>query len=247
MQLLVSVANGADASAALAGGAHIVDAKNPRAGALGAVSRDALTEIHIAVGGARPVTAAIGDASDEAAIERLSFEFAALGTAIVKVGFGGIRSTERVTALITAARRGVESGSRGHSGVVAVGYADDPAGVAPAALVAIAASAGARGVLLDTADKRGPGLPALIEPRTLAAWVARAHHHGLWVALAGKLTADDLPVVRDAGADVAGVRGAACEGDRTARISTDKVRQLVAALNGTRHTYPEHAVRSRSI
>src|SRR5260370_538729 len=56
MQLLVSVANGAEASAALAGGADIVDAKNPGAGALGAVSHDALTDIHRAVAGARPAT-----------------------------------------------------------------------------------------------------------------------------------------------------------------------------------------------
>ena len=72
MQLLVSAANAADASAALAGGTDIVDAKNPRAGALGPVSLDALKDIHAAVGGARPVTAAIGDASDEVAIERIA-------------------------------------------------------------------------------------------------------------------------------------------------------------------------------
>jgi uncharacterized protein (UPF0264 family) len=236
MQLLVSVANGADASAALAGGADIVDAKNPRAGALGAVSHDTLTDIHIAVGGARPVTAAVGDASDEDAIERLAFEFAALGTSLVKVGFGGISSAEHIAALIAAARRGVDTAGRGQSGVVAVGYADNCAAIAPAALVAIAAGAGARGVLLDTADKRGPGLQALIDPCTLAAWVAHAHDHGLLVALAGKLTADDLAFVRDAGADVAGVRGAACDGGRNGRVSTAKVRQLLATLEGSRYT-----------
>ena len=247
MQLLVSAANAADASAALAGGTDIVDAKNPRAGALGPVSLDALKDIHAAIGGARPVTAAIGDASDEAAVERRSFEFAALGTSLVKVGFRGIGSAARVSALIGAARRGVEAGGQSRGSVVAVGYADEPGCVAPAALVAVAARAGARGILLDTADKHGPGLPALIDARTLAAWVARAHDHGLFVALAGKLTADDLPFVRDAGADVAGVRGAACDGDRTTRISADKVRQLVAAVGRPRAIYAESAVRSRSI
>src|SRR4029450_2605959 len=74
MQLLVSVANAADASAALAGGADFIDAKDPRMGALGAVSLDVLHEIHSTVGTARPVTAAIGDASDEAAIERGAVE-----------------------------------------------------------------------------------------------------------------------------------------------------------------------------
>jgi hypothetical protein len=231
MQLLVSVANGADARAALAGGADVVDAKNPRAGSLGAVSLDTLADIYLTVGGLRPVTAAIGDASDEVALEQLSFEFAAAGTSLVKVGFSGI-STARVAALIAAARRGVEAGSRGRSGVVAVGYADDSASVAPAALVAIAARAGARGVLLDTANKRGPGLPALIDLGTLAAWVADAHRHGLFVALAGKLTADDLPFVVDSGADIAGVRGAACEGGRAGHVSADRVRMLSARCGG---------------
>jgi (5-formylfuran-3-yl)methyl phosphate synthase len=236
VQLLVSVASATEAAAALEGGADIVDAKDPRAGALGAVSLDALKEIHAAVNGARPVTAAIGDAGDEAAIERQSFEFAALGTSLVKVGFAAISSAERIAAVIAAARRGVEAGSRGRSGVVAVGYADDPSSVAPAALVAIAACAGARGVLLDTAHKRGPGLQAVIDPGTLAAWVADAHRHGLFVALAGKLTADDLPFVVDSGADIAGVRGAACETGRLSLVSVEKVRQLVAALKGPRYT-----------
>jgi len=230
MQLLVSVANGAEASAALAGGADIVDAKNPEAGALGAVSLDRLRDIHVAVGSARPVTAAIGDASDEAAVEQLSFEFAALGTSLVKVGFSGIGSSSRVAALIAAACRGAERASRGRSGVVAVCYADDAASVAPPALVAVAARAGARGILLDTSDKSGPGLRALVDEGTLAAWVGRGHEHGLFVALAGKLTAGDLPFVRDAGADVAGVRGAACEGGRAGRVSADRVRELIAAL-----------------
>jgi uncharacterized protein (UPF0264 family) len=240
MQLLVSAADGADAAAALAGGADIVDAKNPHAGALGAVSLDRLMEIHLAVGSARPVTAAIGDASDEAAVEQLSFKVAALGTSLVKVGFSGIVSSARVAALIAAAGRGVKNGSRGRSGVVAVCYADDAASVAPPALVAIAARAGARGILLDTSDKNGPGLRALVDEGALAAWVGRGHDHGLFVALAGKLTAGDLPFVRDTGADVAGVRGAACEGGRDGRVSADRVRELIAALapNASRRSDP---------
>jgi hypothetical protein len=50
------------------------------------------------------------------------------------------------------------------------------------------------------------------------------------VALAGKLQADDLAFVRDAGADIAGVRGAACDGARTGRVSAEKVRQLARLI-----------------
>ena len=148
----------------------------------------------------------------------------------MKVGFAGIDCAGRVAALIAAAVRGATAGSDGSAAVVAVAYADADrvASLAPAVLVEVAARAGAAGVLLDTADKLGPGLRELVEPRALAAWVAEAHEAGLLVALAGKLTADDLTFVRDAGADIAGVRGAACDGGRTGRVTADRVRLLRA-------------------
>ncbi|MBM3821162.1 MAG: hypothetical protein FJW14_19395, partial [Acidimicrobiia bacterium] len=61
MRLLVSVADAIDAAAALDGGADIIDAKDPRAGALGAVPLTVFREIHARVGGMRPVSAALGD------------------------------------------------------------------------------------------------------------------------------------------------------------------------------------------
>lgn len=238
MRLLVSVANAAEASAALAGGADVIDAKNPLTGALGAVTPETLIDIHTQVAGRRPVTAALGDAIDEGAIEHSARRFAALGAALVKVGFAGIRGAERVKELAAAAVRGAKTGGHGHIGVVLVAYADaDRAGsVSPNVLVNVAARAGAEGLLLDTADKAGPGLRGLVAPAALTAWVADAHAAGLFVALAGKLIAADLPFVRDAGADVAGVRGAACDGGRTGCVSADKVR-LLRALCG------EHIVR----
>ena len=247
MRLLVSVANAADASAALAGGADVIDAKNPLAGALGAVSVDALREIHATVAGARLVTAAIGDAADETEIERTAGRLAAAGAALVKVGFAGITSPSRIEGLIAAALRGVRAHEWspirlkpdptcepaptaapdptvvGFKGVIAVAYADaDPI----AAFVDVAARAGATGVLLDTADKSGPGLCELMTPTAVARWVAEAHEAGLLVALAGKLTAEDLAFVQDAGADIAGVRGAACEGGRAGRVSSERVALL---------------------
>jgi uncharacterized protein (UPF0264 family) len=228
MDLLVSVASADEVSAALAGGADFVDAKDPQSGALGAVSSAVLRDIYAAVGGARPVTAAIGDATDEAAIERTAFEFAAAGASFVKVGFAGIASVSRVGALAAAAQRGVA----GACGLVLVCYVDAErsSSLGISALVDVAARAGARGVLLDTADKSGPGLCALLDPPALAAWVSRAHESGLFAALAGRLALEDLPRLRDTGADIAGVRGAACEGGRIGRVSTDKVRRLRAAL-----------------
>ena len=227
MQLLVSVSDGDEAAAALAGGADIIDAKDPAAGPLGAVAIDMLHQIGAAVGAARFVTAAIGDAAEKGAVERAAFASATAGARLVKVGFAGTGDPQNAEALLRAAIRGASEGCD-RCGVVAVAYADAhrAATISPDLLIDAAAAAGASGILLDTANKSGPGLRGLVTPEALRAWVARARQRGLMVALAGRLQLDDLDFVREAGADVAGVRGAACDGGRAGRISVQKVLAL---------------------
>jgi hypothetical protein len=222
MQLLVSVTDAEEAAAALAGGADIVDAKEPRAGALGAVTPAMLRHIRAVIGSTRTLTAAVGDAQDEESTERSAFTYRTAGAAFVKIGFAGTATSRRASALIEAAVRGAAAG------VIAVAYADsNPAGSPPPEpLIEAAARGGAAGILLDTADKDGPGVRDLFSPGALTSWVAAAHGAGLLVAVAGKLTADDLSFARDAGADIAGVRGAACEGGRRGRVSIRRVRLL---------------------
>ena len=228
MRLLVSVATPDEAAAALAGGADVIDAKDPTF-ALGAVPLQVLQQIHVTCAGMRPVTAALGDANDEAAVDRAARLMTAAGASLVKIGFAGITDCARVSVLLTSAVRATRAQG---GGIVAVAYADADraASLAPEAFPEIAARAGATGVLLDTADKQGLGLRALMSPLALAAWVTRARDARLVVALAGKLQADDLAFVRDAGADIAGVRGAACDGARTGRVSAEKVRQLARLI-----------------
>jgi uncharacterized protein (UPF0264 family) len=227
MRLLVSVAQPGEALAALAGGADVIDAKDPQTGALGAVSVEVLREISRLVDGRRPLTAALGDAVNEGELERSACEFAAAGAALVKVGFAGILIPRRVEALITAAVRGANRGNR-QTGVIAVAYADADrvASISHIHLIEVARDAGARGLLLDTANKEGPGLPGLVTLAGLRAWVSEAHDEDLLVALAGQLTAGDLSFVRDAGADIAGVRGAACVGGRNGQVTAQRVQLL---------------------
>ncbi len=83
MRVLVSVSDANEARAALDAGADIIDAKDPGAGALGAVSTGTLRAIHAVVNGARPVSVALGDAIDEREVEDASREAAAvLGIAV---------------------------------------------------------------------------------------------------------------------------------------------------------------------
>src|SRR5207253_9144383 len=103
MRLLVSVRGPVEACAALAGGADVIDAKDPACGALGAVSAERLAAIRRAVGAARPVSAALGDARDEGTVAAAAA--AAAGAAFVKPGFGGVASAGPAPRLARAPRR----------------------------------------------------------------------------------------------------------------------------------------------
>src|SRR6266852_3501917 len=206
MQLLISVAGPADARAALLGGADVIDAKDPRHGALGPVPLHRLAAIRAAIGGARPLSAALGDAADEDAIAR-------------------------TVAAAASQRAATDVRTR----LVLVAYADwrRAQSLPPAQIFTVAAGAGAAGVLLDTANKSAP-LFTLESPTSVAAWIAAAHAAGLFAALAGGLSGPEFTRARALRADVVGVRGAACVGGRTGRVSQARVAAL-RALAGAPH------------
>lgn len=230
MRLLISVADAAEARVALEGDADIIDVKDPSRGALGAADSSVLSEIVTVVGAARPVSAALGDATDERSVENAARSAASERLAYVKVGFAGAAELRRVESLLAAAVRGVRSVSES-SGVVAVAYADAAlvGSASPERIIEAAERARAMGVLLDTARKDRGALFDLMDQLAVARWVRLAHEAALTAALAGSLTSADLANARALGADIAGVRGAACEGGRTGRISRERVAALVGA------------------
>ena len=221
MRLLVSVRGPVEACAALAGGADVIDAKDPACGALGAVSAERLAAIRRAVGAARPVSAALGDARDEGTVAAAAA--AAAGAAFVKLGFGGVTSAARAQRLARAARRNAGAATA----LVLVAYADwrRATSLAPDRLLAVAVDTGATGLLLDTAWKDAP-LFALVSPDAVAAWVAAVRAAGLFAALAGSLSGADFATARAVGAELVGVRGAACVGGRKGRVSQARVAAL---------------------
>lgn len=244
MRLLISVANADEARAAVSGGADVIDAKDPSRGALGAVSRDALRSIVSAVGGARPVSVALGDARDARAVAHEARAATVAQASYVKLGFAGVPDGDQVEAVLAAAVHAVQTLSS-RVGVIAVAYADAVRAQAPSPLRMIEAAerVGATGVLLDTAFKDGRGLFGLMRPSAVGEWVHLARSAALTAAIAGQLTAADLPTVRTLGADLAGMRGAACEGGRTGRVTRERV-AILARAAGRRPVTP---LRSRAV
>lgn len=236
--LLVSVRSVAEAQEAVAGGAAIIDVKEPSRGPLGRADADVTAAIAEAVAGRAQVTVACGELvtgeSEIAAhVEAIANQLVAAGLPFpeaVKVGPSRLsldrwRSAyERLSAIVMEP---IE--------LVAVAYADWRFANAPdpTRLIEAAADGGASTILIDTCDKSAGGLLHVAGLGRLRDWVAAARSRGLGVALAGRLTADDLPRVLAIGAQIVGVRSAACEGGRMGRVHRGNVTELVGTLAKT--------------
>lgn len=231
MRLLVSVRAGAEVASAVEGGADIVDAKEPARGSLGAVDAAVLAAVGAALPEGVPLSVALGDARDAGEADSLVAGFGQPRARYLKLGFAGAEDERAVREVLAAAV--ARAGSLpGRPGIIAVAYADhrNARSLPPAAIVGLAAEAGAAGVLLDTHGKEGGGLFAWISPGVLAAWVGAGREAGLLTAVAGSLTASTIPLAVQAAPDVVGVRGAACRGGRSGIVSAAKVRGLREAL-----------------
>jgi (5-formylfuran-3-yl)methyl phosphate synthase len=238
MRLLVSVVDEAEARLAVAGGVDVVDVKNPAEGSLGAPAPRVIAEVRAAVPAELPLSVAIGDLPALPGTAALAALGAARsGAGYVKVGLWGPSVREEAVAVLRAVRDAVD----GDAAVVAVAYADaarvPSRPLPPTELVAAAREAGVSGCLLDTAIKDGRGLLSWLDHDTLAGLVADAHGAGLEMALAGALRAEDLPAIHATGADIAGVRSAACrDGRRTAALDPRRIARLrsVCAVSAPR-------------
>jgi (5-formylfuran-3-yl)methyl phosphate synthase len=224
----VSVRSPGEVRPALDGGADIVDAKDPARGALGAVEPALLARVLERVPPATPFSAALGDPLDVesavALIDALSIPPRA-APSYVKLGFAGASDRDGAERMLGAA----VGAARRHPArplVIAVVYADEPTAVGLDRIVAAASRSGASGVLVDTMQKSGGSLLDAVSPDRLTAWIAEARAARLLVAVAGRLDSPEIKRLAGSGADVVGVRGAACDGGRGGEVSAAKVRVL---------------------
>jgi (5-formylfuran-3-yl)methyl phosphate synthase len=240
MQLLVSVRSADEVGPALAGGADIIDAKEPANGSLGSVSPATFAEVAANVPNEQELSVALGDVGSVAEVIALADGLrlpSRAGTTYLKLGFAGLKSPARVRELLGAAA-GAAARHRSRVTIIAVAYADaERAAALPAEVILrTAEDVGAGGIMMDTHLKDGLRLLDWRSPESLAAWVSKAREAGLMVGLAGALRADDVAVLAKADPDVIGFRGAACDAGRLGQVSTERVavlRRCVDAAIGT--------------
>jgi uncharacterized protein (UPF0264 family) len=234
VRLLVSVRDEHEAARAVAGGAEIIDGKDPFSGPIAPVRPSVLEAIRGVVPARLRVSAALGDVMRPEDVAR-AFASLPAGIAFVKLGFLGIRSGVRVQALLTEAA--VHAAEHpGRPAVIAVAYADHgrTGTLPPRAFPAAISAAGADGLLIDTAIKAGGHLFDLLAPADLAAIGRELEADELTFALGGSLRAEHVRAAAETGATILGVRGAACVGGRDGDLSEQLVRQLADAVRADR-------------
>jgi uncharacterized protein (UPF0264 family) len=211
---LASVTNADEAEIALAGGADIIDCKDPASGALGALSMTTVRDIVARVSGRLPVSATVGDLpSDPEVLTAAVAAMAATGIDVVKIGFFGDGDPRpAISALGTA--------DRGSTELVAVLMADRHPDFS---LVPTLAAVGFAGVMLDTADKASGRLTSVLSAARLTEFIRAARNHDLFVGLAGSLRESDIPVLVHLEPDMLGFRGALCAAGRASAIEAIRV------------------------
>jgi uncharacterized protein (UPF0264 family) len=228
MQLLVSVRSAQEARIAVAGGAALIDVKEPARGSLGRADAEVIGDVVSAVAGCRPVSAALGEWVDE---ERSNPE---ADLAYVKWGLAGCRDNPEWKRQLS---RLMEQQSRPQ--VVLAAYADWECAQAPSVeeVFALACEHPGSVLLVDTHCKKAAfakARPTLLDWLP-APWIvdlcARAREAGIKIALAGSLGQAEIAALLPARPNWFAVRGAVCDdGNREAGVQLEKVRLLAEML-----------------
>ena len=230
LKLLISPSNEKEAEEAIAGGADIIDVKNPAEGPLGANFPWIIKRIREITPKKLQVSCTLGEVPNlPGTISLAALGAASLGVDYIKVGLCGVKTSNQAIQLLESVSQAAKE-CNPQIKVVATGYADAEKinSINPLILPQIAKQAKIDLVMIDTYTKQGKNLFDNLTTTQVKSFIDNAHSLGLEVALAGSLRKADLPIVYDLGADIAGLRGAACS--RGNRISGEITRELVNDL-----------------
>jgi uncharacterized protein (UPF0264 family) len=238
LKLLISPMNESEALEAIAGGADIIDVKNPKEGALGANYPWIIKKIKQITPKGIEVSCTLGDVPNlPGSISLASLGAASLGVDYVKVGLYGLKTIGEAVFLLQQVNKAAKD-CNPKIKVAAAGYADAEkiGSIDPLYIPKIAYEAQVDVAMLDTAVKDGTNLFDHMKEEQLSAFIKSTHDFGLQAAVAGSLRKQHLPVVYSLDADIAGLRGAACtSSDRNkGHLTRQLVRELVETAKQSR-------------
>ena len=225
-QLLVSVRDADEAVSALAGGADIIDVKEPRHGSLGMADVSQIEAVVRVVRASNPtatVSAALGETIEWMGHHELpqlprGLNYIKLGTARLERDRDWPTTWRRVCGdFLKSCNQPCPPSTIHHPPLpltLPVAYADWRLAESPSPndVAQLAITAGCPGLLIDTFAKHGQRLLDWLTLGELSELADTCHRHGLWLAVAGSLDVVDLPKLVAVNPDIVGIRSAACRG-----------------------------------
>jgi (5-formylfuran-3-yl)methyl phosphate synthase len=232
--LLVSVRSAAEALAALAGGADVIDVKEPNHGSLGAADDETIAAVVRTVAGRAIVTAALGELVDlvgwsNGACPRALVE----GVSLFKIGLARCRELhDWQTRWQHAVETPVTASTNANAQAVAVVYADWRTAQSPSPHHVFDAAIRLRcpALLIDTWDKSAGTLFDHWPAAELQTFSSDVRSRGMSVVLAGSLTGQNIIAAARLRPELIAVRTAACDTGRAGTVSEKKVRELKNAI-----------------
>ena len=208
--LLVSVRSADEVDDALAGGADLIDVKEPARGALGVAEPEVVGAVIETVKGRVPVSAALGEWGPNALTE--AHWHLDLKLAYVKWGLAGYPHTPGWGEDLLDARRQLPTGTE----MVAVAYADweRAKSIPPAEVAKFAKRFRFAAVLIDTYVKDAKTLLDFIKPAALGELVDGLRRVYAKVAVGGSLKPEQLKLLKGVTPDYYAVRGSVCAGGK---------------------------------
>lgn len=219
-QLLISVKNVEEAGIALAGGADIIDLKNPDEGALGALPIAEIQSILAFINGRKEVSATIGDIPMQAdLIVGQVAQLQKLPLSFIKIGFF---ATGNYQVCLDAIQK-LESQSINvkNQQLIAVLFAELDY---PIDLLAKIKQAGFSGVMLDTMHKNGKTYQDYYPVRALNELLAQVTANQLLFGIAGSLQISHVKSAKKLMPYFMGFRGGVCaENKRQSSLDMQKI------------------------
>ncbi|MDZ4685467.1 MAG: (5-formylfuran-3-yl)methyl phosphate synthase [Planctomycetaceae bacterium] len=233
-QLLVSIRNTQELTAAMDGGADIIDVKEPANGPLGMADPATIESI------AKQLTARSPKSVFSVALGELTEWFdrptrPALPASVrwAKLGFAGCRTIANWEARWNRVQKEFDAARGTPYQWVAVAYADYRNADAPKPMDVLMAAVehGCAAFLLDTFDKADTALLDWMSPYELPSLLRLAEELQMPVALAGRIEQSDVEWVCDLEPAIVGVRSAVClDGNRTRTVNAVRVAEFKQAL-----------------
>ncbi|MGB3457894.1 MAG: (5-formylfuran-3-yl)methyl phosphate synthase [Halobacteriota archaeon] len=237
MKLLVSPKDVEEAKAVIRGSADIVDVKNPKEGSLGANFPWVISAIRGLIeeekGKGVELSAAIGDFDYKPGTASLAaLGAASVGADYIKVGLYGVKTKHEAIDLLSGVVKAVK-GYDADKKVVAAFYSDYTRidSVSPFEIAEIGKEVDIDVAMVDTGVKDGRSTLEFLSEEELKTFFSDSKALGLETAIAGSLTFDDIPTIKRINADILGVRGMVCGGNRNDSVRAElvsKLRQAVA-------------------